>query len=157
MEASSIPFPLGLLIQQNTSARNVRHTHCSPLCLSGWLSLQMYSPHSFFSSSRSPAVRGFDMHQACLGPMIRGLVIDVWSKCFSLWKLKVAVLTADKVEGGCRNANACQRSQTLLSSMESRGGELRRLAQHRGELQVVYFYTPFNCSLTHSCLLVSNN
>ena len=38
----------------------------------------------------------------------------------SLWKLEVAVLTADKVEGGCLNANACQRSQQLLSSMESR-------------------------------------
>lgn len=38
----------------------------------------------------------------------------------SLWKLEVAVLTADKVEGGCLNANVCQRSQQLLSSMESR-------------------------------------
>ena len=38
----------------------------------------------------------------------------------SLWKLEVAVLTADKVEGGCLNANAYQRSQQLLSSMESR-------------------------------------
>lgn len=36
-----------------------------------------------------------------------------------LWKLEVAVLTADKVEGGCLNANACRRSQQLLSSMES--------------------------------------
>lgn len=38
----------------------------------------------------------------------------------SPWKLEVAVLTADKVEGGCRNANACQRCQQLLSSLESR-------------------------------------
>lgn len=38
----------------------------------------------------------------------------------SLWKLGVAVLTADKVEGGCLNANACQKSEELLSSMESR-------------------------------------
>ncbi len=38
----------------------------------------------------------------------------------SLWKLEVAVLTADKVDGGHRNANACQRSQQLLSSTESR-------------------------------------
>lgn len=38
----------------------------------------------------------------------------------SLWKLKVAVLTADKVEGGCLNANAWQKSQQFLSSLKSR-------------------------------------
>lgn len=46
--ASSIPLPLGL-IQQNTSARNVRHAHCSFFhSVFVWLTLQRHIPHSFF-------------------------------------------------------------------------------------------------------------
>lgn len=64
-------------------------------------------------------------------------------KVFLRWKLEVAVLTADKVEGGCLNANACQRSQQLLSSAES-GDEAREVSRgiwnNTGrELQVAVF------------------
>ncbi len=52
-----------------------------------------------------------------------------------LWKLEVAVLTADKVEGEHLNANPCQRSQQLLSSMESRdeAQEMSRGCTRRGK------------------------
>lgn len=67
-EASSILFPPGLLIAQNTSAGNVRHTLSLSLSFSSvqtHIALSLF--HFFSSSSRSPAVHGFDMHQACLG------------------------------------------------------------------------------------------
>lgn len=76
----------------------------------------------------------------------------------SLWKLEVAVLTADKVEGGCLNANVCQRSQQFLSSMESRD-EAQEVSYgvwyNTGqELQVVFFSTHLSTALRPLALYV---